>query len=118
MNTSASSSWCIHSWSRGEVAGISNCRRNQISAVLHGVLLNVPGVPLEPNPAADSFQVESSNPDLDQSSCGLLVVKCHLASAWSAAGTIVTILGALGIGAQPAALIVSRRAHFCQTARS
>src|SRR4029077_1856999 len=107
MKTSASSSWCIHNCRSLAGPGISSCRRNQISEVVHGVLITAPGGLPAPKPPSDSFHAESSNPGLDQLPSGLSVVKRHSAAERSAAGTTVIILGGFGMGAQLAALVKS-----------
>ena len=65
-----------------------------------------------------ALHAESSKPGLAQSSAGFSVVNRHMAGAVSAAGTTVVIFGSGGIGAQPAALVLSRLAHFFHTALS
>ena len=87
-----------------------------MSAVFHWVRTTAPGVPFVPNPPGPSFQDESSNPGLTQSSAGLSSVKRQLTPSCCEVGTTSLITG--GGGNLPASTAAARCGITLFTSRS
>src|SRR5215472_16703253 len=74
-------------------AGRSNVRRSQMSAVLHGVRITLPGGLRAPKPAGPSVQLLSSKLVADHPSAGVVVVNRHVAGVSRDVSRIVFITG-------------------------